>query len=82
MADNEKIFSEVTDALSSPGFFDGEPGAISIIDTHVSKIFLFENDVFKLKKVARFKSHLWLHLVHFQQGFDSPPKELGSVPRI
>ncbi|MFL2639789.1 MAG: AAA family ATPase [Dehalococcoidia bacterium] len=54
MADNEKIFSEVTDALSSPGFFDGEPGAISIIDTHVSKVFLFENDVFKLKKAVDF----------------------------
>ncbi len=54
MTDIENTFSEVTEALSSPGFFDNKSGEISIIDTHVSKVFLFENDVFKLKKAVDF----------------------------
>lgn len=54
MSDTEDIFSEVTKLLSSPGFFDNKSGEISVIDTHVSRVFLFENDVLKLKKAVDF----------------------------
>ena len=50
MADIEDIFSEVVEALSSPGFFDSEFPYTEIIDTHVSKVFLSGIHVFKLKK--------------------------------
>ena len=50
MADIQDIFSEVVEALSSPGFFDNDFPHTEIIDTHVSKVFLNRNQVFKLKK--------------------------------
>src|SRR4029453_13903445 len=41
-------------AMSEPGFYPQRPARVEVVQTHISYVFIAGNDVYKVKKPARF----------------------------